>query len=87
LPGDFSLSNQSPAPNTPATLAAPILSGKFTGSLEPLERNRIFGLNFCSIIDFTRLNASATCVPPTTTSGLAWAILVTIGVKSGVSAG
>src|SRR2546421_12819638 len=87
FPGDFSSANQSPAPNTPSTLFAPILSGKLMGSLAPLERNRNFGLKLCSIIALARANASSTWVPPTTMSGCAAAIFETIDGKSFVSGG
>src|SRR5439155_5638772 len=81
LPGDFSSANQSPSLKMPLTLFAPTLSGKFTGSLAPLDRNRNFGLKFCSIIALVMAKASSLCVPATTMSGFAAAILVTIEVK------
>ena len=87
FPGEVSSANQSPELKTPFTLLAPTLSGKFTGSFGPLERKRMFGLKCCSIIALVRAKPSATCVPPTTMSGLALAILVTMDVNSFVSAG
>src|SRR5437588_12239761 len=79
LPGELSSWNQSPAPKMPLTLFEPTLVGKLTGSFDPLERNSIFGLKCCSIMALTSLKASSDCVPPTTMSGFAAAILDTIG--------
>ena len=87
FPGDFSASNQSPEVKMPLMLLGPTLSGKFTGSFAPLDRNRNLGLRFCSTMAFTSANPSSTWVPPMTMSGFAAAIFETIGDRSVVSGG
>src|SRR5207244_10908531 len=87
FPAEFSASYQSPVVKIPLTLPAPTLSGKFTVSFAPLVMNRYVGLNFCSTMALTSANASFDCVPATTRSGFAAAILATIGVMSTDSEG